>query len=43
MEPTLTAEQFASLKRVLVAQTVSLGSVETPVVEDLLSRCRLPN
>ncbi|RPJ84968.1 MAG: class I SAM-dependent methyltransferase [Acidobacteria bacterium] len=40
MESTLTAEQHALLAKVLVAQTESLGRVETPVVEDLLNRHR---
>jgi ubiquinone/menaquinone biosynthesis C-methylase UbiE len=42
MESKLSARQHALLKKVLVAQTESLGRVETPIVEDLLGkgRCR---
>ena len=42
LESKLTAEQHALLKKVLVAQTESLGMVELPIVEDLLKkhRCR---
>ena len=42
MESKLTAEQHALIKKVLVAQTESLGGVEAPIVEDLLKkhRCR---
>jgi SAM-dependent methyltransferase len=38
LESRLTAHQHALLKTVLVAQTESLGLVETPIVEDLLAR-----
>jgi SAM-dependent methyltransferase len=42
MESKLTAEQHAVIKKVLVAQTKSLGLMEIPVVEDLLKKhgCR---
>jgi SAM-dependent methyltransferase len=42
MESKLTSEQHQLLRGVLVAQTESLGRVEIPVVEDLLTRhqCR---
>ncbi len=42
LESKLTAEQHALIKKVLVAQTESLGVLEAPVVEDLLRkhRCR---
>ena len=42
MESKLTARQHALIKRVLVAQTESLGVVEAPIVEDLLKKhkCR---
>lgn len=42
MESKLSAEQHALIKKVLVAQTESLGLVEAPIVEDLLKkhRCR---
>lgn len=38
MESKLTPEQHAMIKKVLVAQTESLGKVESPIVEDLLAR-----
>ncbi len=38
MESRLTPEQHELLRGVLVAQTEALGRVETPVVEDLLTR-----
>ncbi len=42
MESKFTAEQHAMIKKVLVAQTKSLGIVEAPIVEDLMKkhRCR---
>jgi SAM-dependent methyltransferase len=40
MESRMTAEQHALIKKVLVAQTESLGVVETPIVEDLLKKHR---
>ncbi len=42
MESKLTARQHALIKKGLVAQTESLGMVETPIVEDLLKKgkCR---
>ena len=42
LESKLTAEQHAVIKKVLVAQTESLGTIEGPVVEDLLKKhkCR---
>ena len=42
LESKLTAEQHALIKKVLVAQTESLGMIEAPIVEDLLKkhRCR---
>jgi SAM-dependent methyltransferase len=38
MESKLSARQHALIKKVLVAQTESLGRVETPIVEDLLRK-----
>ena len=38
MESKLTAEQHALVSKALVAQTESLGVLETPIVEDLLRR-----
>lgn len=42
MESKLTPQQHALIKKVLVAQTESLGMLEAPIVEDLLKkhRCR---
>ncbi len=42
MESKFTPEQHAMIRKVLVAQTASLGLVESPIVEDLLTkrRCR---
>jgi SAM-dependent methyltransferase len=42
MESKFTPEQHAMIRRVLIAQTASLGLVESPIVEDLLTkrRCR---
>lgn len=42
LESKLTAEQHAMIKKVLIAQTESLGMIEIPIVEDLLKRqkCR---
>jgi ubiquinone/menaquinone biosynthesis C-methylase UbiE len=42
MESKTTARQHALIKRVLIAQTNSLGTLEAPIVEDLLrkNRCR---
>ena len=42
MESKTTARQHALIKAVLIAQTNSLGTLEAPIVEDLLrkNRCR---
>jgi len=40
MESKLSAEQYALIKKVLIAQTESLGLVETTIIEDLLTRHR---
>lgn len=42
MESKVTARQHAMIKKVLVAQTKSLGMLEAPIVEDLLRKhkCR---
>jgi len=40
MESKTTAPQHALIKTVLVAQTESLGRVETPIVEDLLRKSK---
>jgi ubiquinone/menaquinone biosynthesis C-methylase UbiE len=40
MESKFTAEQHAMIRNVLVAQTESLGRIETPIVEDLLKNRR---
>jgi ubiquinone/menaquinone biosynthesis C-methylase UbiE len=42
LESKLTPEQHAMIRNVLIAQTESLGTIEAPVVEDLLKnlKCR---
>jgi hypothetical protein len=40
MESKFTPEQNAMIKKVLVAQTESLGILETPIAEDLLKKHR---